>query len=111
MNLKTVVEKLGLKVFTTCPLKREATGGYSGDLLSDVMAHSREGAVWVTTQNHPNVVAVGLLTGASAIILTGDQTPDHATLERANLEGVPLFGTSKSGFQVTGELWELGLRP
>jgi predicted transcriptional regulator len=110
MELASIIEKLGLKVFTSCPLDRAAKSAYCGDLLSDVMAKSKDGAVWVTTQNHPNVVAVGLLTGASAVILTGGQTPDRETLERANREAVPLFGTLKDSFQVSGELWELGLR-
>lgn len=111
MDLKLVVEKLNLKVFTASPLDREVKNAYCSDLLSDVMANSKEGAVWITTQNHLNVVAVALLTGASAVILTGGQTPDQETLQRANTEGVPLLGTQGSSFKVAGELWELGLRP
>ena len=46
MQLETIVRELNLKV--SCAegtLKREVKGGYVGDLLSDVMANSKEGDI------------------------------------------------------------------
>ena len=42
-------------------LDEEVTGGYASDLLSDVIAHSRKGNVWITIQTHPNIVAVATM--------------------------------------------------
>jgi hypothetical protein len=53
MELETLVRELKLKV--CCAegnLKRQVKGGYVGDLLSDVMANSKEGDIWITRQVH-----------------------------------------------------------
>ena len=60
MNLETLVEKLNLKC-KCCWEKLKSTevkGGYAGDLLSDVMANSSAGDVWVTRQVHQNISIV-----------------------------------------------------
>lgn len=43
-------------------------GGYTSDLLSDVMAHIKEDDALITIQAHKNTIAVASLTGASAVI-------------------------------------------
>ena len=59
MNIETIVEKLNLKVRSTSDrLNNDFKGGYTGDLLSDVMANSHEGDIWITRQVHQNIVAV-----------------------------------------------------
>jgi len=51
MELHEIVEKLSLEVKTASSnLTREVTGGYVSDLLSDVIANSKEGNVWITLQ-------------------------------------------------------------
>lgn len=37
-------------------LDAEISGGYTSDLLSDVMGHIDEGMLWVTMQTHQNIV-------------------------------------------------------
>jgi len=63
MTLNEVVNSLGL---TVCcggdKLQHEVAGGYASDLLSDVIANSKPGSVWVTMQVHVNIVA-GLAVG------------------------------------------------
>lgn len=59
MKLKEVVEKLNLEVKTGLDrLDNEVTGGYAGDLLSDILANGKEGNLWITLQIHQNIVAV-----------------------------------------------------
>jgi hypothetical protein len=58
MKLVNVVDELSLTVKTAQGgLDREVQGGYASDLLSDVMANSHEGDIWVTIQGHPNIAA------------------------------------------------------
>ena len=82
MDMAFLVEKLGLTV--RCGgdrLDREVSGGYVGDLLSNVMAGSKSGDVWVTCQAHQNIVAVSVLKEHAGIILS-DQIPIGELLGR-----------------------------
>lgn len=105
MTVNDIVEALGLEVVAgRAALGREVTGGYCGDLLSDVMARAKPKDVWVTIQGHQNIVAVAVLTEVSAVIICGNVQPERDTLERADREGIPILRTSKSAFEVAGKL-------
>ena len=87
MKLKKVIDELGLAV--VCAGRgadAEVTGAYAGDLLSDVIANSKAGNVWVTMQVHVNIVAVAVLKDLSAIILVNGRTPAEDTLKKASEE-------------------------
>lgn len=59
MNIERIAKELDLKVLSVLDtMSNTVTGGYTGDLLRDVMANSRERHVWITRQVHPNIVAV-----------------------------------------------------
>ena len=108
MKVKELVEKLGLKPFTgNAGMENEIAGGYTSDLLSDVMGHSREGQVWITLQTHRNIVGIASLRDLSAVILVKGFTPDGETIELAETEGVALLGTSMQAFEISGKLYEL----
>ena len=110
MKLTKLVKELALKVQTAQKeLEREVKGGYASDLLSDVMANSQEGDVWVTIQAHPNIVAVATLRDLAGIILANGRQPDAETLQRAEEEAVPLLCTSLPTFEVVGRLYRLGI--
>jgi hypothetical protein len=108
MIIQDIVEALGLRVLTAPDrLGVEVSGGYSSDLLSDVMANSREKNIWITLQTHQNIVAVAKLKDLAAIILVNDRAPEAETLKKAEEEKVPLLGTSDSAFIVSGKVYEL----
>ena len=112
MTLQEIIEKLELQLLTT-PRDFSTihpSGGYTSDLLSCVMAGAKPGNLWVTLQAHTNIVAVASLTDCAAIIITEGAAPDADVVEKANNQGVTLFGTPSGNFQVAGRLWELGLR-
>ncbi len=95
MTVSDIVNFFGLKIRTgENQLNEEVTGGYASDLLSDVIAHSRKGNIWVTIQTHPNIVAVATMKELAGIILTGGREPDSDTLQKAEEEGIPILGLS-----------------
>jgi hypothetical protein len=108
MNVKTIAESLGLEVLC-CEggLEGSVDGGYTGDLLSDVMANARKGNVWVTRQVHPNTVAVASLKELSAIIVVQGAKPDTDTLSRAEKEGIPILGSTLPAFELAGRIFKL----
>lgn len=108
MIVQKIVDKLQLKVFGgNDGMNNEISGGYSSDLLSDVMGNIDDGNVWITLQTHKNVMAIASLREVSAIILVKGLTPDEDMLEKANEEGVPVLGTDMETFEVAGKLYQL----
>ncbi len=110
MRLSDLVTSFGLKVEVGKDrLGEEVTGGYAGDLLSDVIAHSRKGNVWLTIQTHPNIVAVATMKELVGIILTGGRTPDAETIRKAEEEGIPVLISSLLTFELAGRLYRAGI--
>jgi serine kinase of HPr protein (carbohydrate metabolism regulator) len=108
MKLKEIIEKLQLKVLAgQDKLDVEVTGGYTSDLLSDVIANSKEGNLWVTLQTHQNIIAVAKLKDLSGIIIVNNREPDEDTLQKANEENVPLLGSEEMAYEVAGKLYRL----
>jgi len=108
MKVAEVVEKLGLEVFSGSKgLDKEIRGGYTSDLLSDVMGHADSGNIWVTLQTHKNVIAIASLKELSAIVLVKNYKPEEDTLAQSNEEGIPILGTSKETFEISGLLYNL----
>jgi hypothetical protein len=89
---------------------REIQGGYASDLLSDVMANSNEGDIWVTLQKHVNILAVAQLKGLAGIVLVNGRKPEEATAARAEQEQIPIISTELPAFDVVGILHSVGIR-
>lgn len=108
MTVKELVDKLGLTVFTgNVGLENEIAGGYTSDLLSDVMGHSKEGQVWITLQTHRNIVGIASLKDLAAVILVKGFTPDGDVIELAESEGIALLGCKEQAFELSGKVYEL----
>lgn len=108
MRLNQIIEELNLKLCTASSnLDREVTGGYTSDLLSDVMANAKEGNIWVTIQRHQNVVAVASLKELSGIILANNRELEEEALKKAEEEGIPVMVTELPAFEIVGRLYNL----
>ena len=108
MTVRDLAGKLGLNVLTgNIGLDHEVKGGYTSDLLSDVMGHAQEGQVWVTLQTHRNILGIATLKDLGAIILAKGFLPDEDTIGVAVEEGVPLLSTKDQAFEISGRLYEL----
>ena len=110
MNVKEFVEHFNLYVAAgENELDRQIRGGYCGDLLSDVMANAPVGCIWFTVQAHQNIVKVAVLREMAAIVLTGGQSPDKETIQRADQEGMPILLWPDSAFDLAGQAYAAGL--
>ena len=106
MKVSDLVKELNLTVF--CGEENLDTvikGGYTSDLLSDVMGHMEEGMLWITMQTHQNIVAVSTLKDAAAVLIVNGASPDEETLQKGKDEDIPLLGTSLSAFVIVGICW------
>jgi len=110
MKLKDVVEGLNLEVRSGGEgLNAEVAGGYVSDLLSDVIAHSRKGDLWITLQIHQNIVAVATLKELAGIILINGKKPAEETVSKAAQEGVPIVTSPMTAYEIVCQLHELGI--
>ena len=110
MKLKDIIENLEMRVETAEEsVDREVTGGYMSDLLSDVMANSKEGDVWITLQVHPNIIAVATLKDLAGIIIVQGRKPEKETIEKAQSENIPILVSDLQAFEIAGRLYQMGI--
>jgi predicted transcriptional regulator len=108
MQVKEIIATLNLTVFGgSRGLDHEISGGYTSDLLSDVMGHAENGKIWITLQTHKNVIAIASLKDLAAVILIKGLVPDADMLAQAEEEGIPVLGTKDQAFETTGKLFNL----
>jgi hypothetical protein len=79
----------------------ELIGGYTSDLLSDVMAHLKAGQVLITLQAHKNTIAVASLADAAAVVFCHGRKVETEVIDAAAKEGIALFRTSGNQFETT----------
>ncbi|MDD3033371.1 MAG: serine kinase [Bacteroidales bacterium] len=108
MIVKDVIEKLNLEIFSAPEgVDRVVKGGYTSDLLSDVMGHAKEGQIWITLQTHKNIMAVATLKDLAAIVLVKGFKPEADTIEASLSEGIPILGSNLEAFELSGELFNI----
>lgn len=108
MKLDDLVKELALEV-RACRecLQKDVTGAYVSDLLSDVMANSRDGNVWITLQTHMNIVAVAGLKNLAGIIVVGGRQPGDEIMRKAEGENVAILTTPMPAFETAGKLYQM----
>jgi hypothetical protein len=110
MKLRDIVEKLDLEVKSgEAGLDRDVICGYVSDLMSDVIAHTEKGDLWVTLQTHLNIVAVASMKELAGVVLINGRQPEAETLKRAVQEGITILVSALPAFEVVGRLYGLGI--
>jgi len=110
MKVREIQKALNLEIAAGARgLDGDISGGYCGDLLSDVMANAQKGGIWLTIQSHQNVVAVAVLRELAAIVFVNGRVPDEETKTKAETEGIPLLLSSGSSYALAGKLYALGI--
>jgi serine kinase of HPr protein (carbohydrate metabolism regulator) len=108
MRVKDIISALRLEVYSgKGGLENEITGGYTSDLLSDVMGNADEGKIWITLQTHKNTIAVASLKELAAIILVKGFKPEEDTALQSEEEKIPILGSKEEAFELSGKLYQL----
>ncbi|MCL2293316.1 MAG: hypothetical protein FWC36_00385 [Spirochaetes bacterium] len=107
MTLANLIEKTGYSVVSEGDNSAEIKAGYTGDLLSDVMANAPSDSAFVTIQAHKNTIAVATLVGVKVIVLCNGRTAPDDMKEAAKAESVAILSTAKNQFEVSAEISEL----
>ncbi len=108
MKLNVIKDTLGLRILSAgTDLEGEVNGAYVSDLLSDVIANSKEGELWITLQIHQNTIAVAKLKDLAGIIIVNNREPEPETLAKAEQESVSVFQTKEPAFVIAGKLYRI----
>lgn len=110
MNVREIIEKLGARVASPGDGERSLSRATVGDLLSFVMGNCPEEAAWITIQTHVNVAAVAVLKDIPLIIIASGRPSSPELAERCREENIALVESGSSSFDLSGKLFELGLR-
>jgi len=108
MKLKDIVNGLSLEVESFKDgLQSNVSGAYVSDLLSDVMANSKEGNIWITLQTHINIVAVASLKVIKGIIIVSNRPVPEETLKKAEEEKITIMTTPLPAFEIAGKIYRM----
>ena len=101
MKVSQLLEKMDLKLLSgKNGLDKRITGFYIGDMLSWVMSKAEEGQAWITIQTNINVIAVGVMTDISCIIVAENAEVPHETLVKSDEEGIPVLQSSLTAYEI-----------
>ena len=89
----------------------EVSGCFAADLMSDVLAFSRSGAILVTGLTSVQSVHTADVADLKAILFIHDKRPAPTVVEVARHNGIPLLSTRRFMFEACGLLFDHGLRP
>ena len=84
---------------------------FAADMMSDVLAFSRPGAMLVTGLISVQSVHTADVADLRAIVFIHDKRPADAVVELARRRGIPLLTTTHFMFETCGLLFSHGLRP
>lgn len=106
MKLSDLEDRLGMEL-VRAGTSSEATGAFTSDLLSDVVANAKGGDLLITIQAHKNTVAVASLVGIPAIVVCSGHTVPTNMDEAAAAEGIGIYRTPHNQFETSVAVYPL----
>ena len=88
----------------------EVAHAYTGDLLSFVLANAKQGSVWLTIQNHMNVIGVASMAMIPAVVVCDGVDVADDVAKKADEENILLYTSAQNAFTLSGKLYECGIR-
>lgn len=110
MTLSHVHRLLNCKVYSGKELlDRPVLYGCASDLMSDVLAFSRAGALLLTGLVNIQTVQTAHIAEINAIIFVRGKKPDKNVIEFAQDKCIPLLATPYSMYEASGILYRAGI--
>lgn len=110
MTLDEVRDILEAEVVSrAADLKTEVKMACGADLMSDVLAFIKQGALLVTGLTNPQVIRTAEMVDVKAICFVRGKRPGPDTIRLAESKGLPLLMTHLPMFEACGRLYKNGL--
>jgi predicted transcriptional regulator len=112
MLLSEIVDLLSCEVFAGDEEGSDVVIEYgcASDLMSDVLAFSRTGAVLLTGLMNVQTIQTAFVAEIKAIVFVRGKKPDEGVIALAKEKKIPLMGTPYSMYESCGILYMKGLR-
>ena len=111
MTLNEIKDILQAEVLTTnSNMNIHVDRGCSSDLMSDVLAFSRPGALLITGLTNEAVIRTAEVANIKAIVFVRGKKPREEIIALAGGKKIPLLATNLTMFEACGKLYEKGLR-
>lgn len=107
MTIREIAAVLGAEIAQNVFDDVQVVGAYTSDLLSDVMAHAKDGGALITIQAHKNTIAVATLVNITVIIICNNRPLPSDMLEAARSERIAILRTPENQFTVSGILYNV----
>ena len=112
MKLSEIRTLLSCEVFAGEEfLDRQVLYGCASDLMSDVLAFSRSGALLLTGLVNVQTIQTAHIAEVDAVVLVRGKRPDQGIISFAMEMRVPLLGTPYSMYEACGILYRAGIPP
>ncbi len=110
MKVKQVIEICEATLLTPdVDLDGDIKGGFSGDLMSDVLASVQAESVLITGLCNPQVVRTALIADVRLIIFARGKKPGEDILNLAIDENLPVAYSPLGLYEIAGRLTKAGL--
>lgn len=110
MTVKEIKEILGARVLVGEEhMDREVSSACGSDMMSDVLAFSKDHAVLLTGLCNPQVIRTAEMLDIVCIIFIRGKKPDDMILEMARERDLILLETGHRMFSACGMLYQAGL--
>ncbi len=110
MKLEEVKDILAAEVLWGSEhLDKELKMVSASDLLSDVLAFTKSGALLLTGLINPQAVRTAEMVDISAICFVRGKQPEVATIKLAEQKEIPLLFTNLPMYEACGKLYACGL--
>ena len=110
MTVKDVMDVLGARVLTGEEyLDREVRSACGSDMMSDVLAFSKDHSILLTGLCNPQVIRTAEMLDIVCVIFVRGKKPDETILEMAKERNLVILETGHRMFSACGLLYEAGL--
>ncbi|MCX6091126.1 MAG: hypothetical protein NTX88_12325 [Candidatus Atribacteria bacterium] len=111
MTLREVKDLLQADVLTGQDLLDLEPSSFCGsDLLSDVLAFTKEKTLLLSGLTNSQVIRTAEMSDLIGIVFVRGKKPDSATVELAAIKKIPLLATRLPMFEACGRLYQKGAR-
>lgn len=110
MTVKDVMDVLGARVLAgEDHLDREVRSACGSDMMSDVLAFSKDHSILLTGLCNPQVIRTAEMLDIVCVIFVRGKKPDETILKMASERNLVILETGHRMFSACGMLYEAGL--
>lgn len=110
MKLSNIISQLEAEIHTSNPdFEMDICTACGSDLMSDVMAFSKENALLLTGLVNPQVIRTAEMMDIEVVVFVRGKKPQPVMIELANEKGIVLLSTQHPMFTACGKLHSCGI--